>query len=248
MNRYIKADLHRILKRLPRFITLLIVFVVIGNISWSVKDAGEGISVRNITDSFNGVLPYVVFVFGLIEYSYVYAEDFKAKTMQIAIGTGVRRRHVVLAKWIEAAFLVLLDCAVSILILFGAAKWNGVAFTGGPVRDILLYFFFSWLKVVACYALTMPLIFSTQKTTTGMLLFIALDVGLLKSVLELIFNTKALEPLNLARFLLTYLVDIARSRAIAGSFSLLHIAGIVLYLVFGYVLSCVLFKKKELEF
>ena len=248
MNRYIRADLHRILKRLPRAITLVLIFALIGYTSWSVKDAGEGISIRDLTDGINGFVTWIVFFFGLIEYSYVYGEDFKAKTMQLAIGTGIRRRHVVLAKWVEGAFLVLLDCVITLAILFGVAAIRGVSFAGGPMRDIMMYFFFEWVSVLAFYALTMPLVFATQATTGGMLIFIALKTGMISGILKAIFGLKALEPLNLGRFLLTYLVDIARSRAIAGSFSLVHIAVIVIYLVIGYVLTSILFKKKELEF
>lgn len=64
--------------------------------------------------AFAGMLPMF---FGLLVFIAVFSMDFKAKTMQVAIGTGLSRAEVVLAKTVEVFVIT-----VAGIFLFGVVE------------------------------------------------------------------------------------------------------------------------------
>ena len=246
MGRYFRADMHRIFRRIPRYIVLALLLGLLGYIMYSATK--EDITIYQLVDVLVKAVPYVSAAFGLIEYIYVFAEDFKAKTMQIAIGTGISRRKVVMTKWFECGFLCVVDYAVLIALIFAAGGINGISFAGDPAIDVYLLFLFGWIKTFVCIGFTMILVFRVQATTGGMLLYLALCAGVVKLLLETVLDINALKPLGLSSLLFSNLIDTARSRAILGTFSAPHIAGIVIYAVACSIAAWLLFKKRELEF
>lgn len=247
MNRYIRADLHRIFRRISRYIVLVLGFILLGLIIRSTAKT-EGTTVYQIVDLLVKAVPYVAVAFGLVEYLYVYVDDFRAKTIQIAIGTGIRRRHVILAKWIEHGFVCIVDYAVLIAMIFGICGFYGISFSGAPAKDVHILFLFGWLKTFVCIGITMIVVFRTQATTGGLLLYLALCVGLVKGLASIIFEIKAIKPLHLSDYLFSSIIDVAKSRAIVGTVSIPHIAGIAAYIIVCYLAACLLFRKREMEF
>ena len=246
MFRYFHADMHRIFRRIPRYIIFAVLYVALGYIMYSATE--EDVTIYQLVDVLVKAVPYVSVGFGLIEYIYVFVEDFKARTMQIAIGTGISRPQVVLTKWLELGVLCIVDYIILIAIIFIAGGINGISFAGDPAADVYILFIFGWLKTFVCMGFTMILVFSTQATTGGLILYIALSAGIVKAIFEMLLNIDLIKSLGLSSIIFSNLIDTARSRAILGTFSFLHILGIILYAAACYVATCLLFKKRELEF
>ena len=246
MIRYIKADFYRVFTKISRYIVLGLLFILLGVILYAV--AKNNATVYQLVDLLVKAIPYVAVAFGLVEYIYVYVEDFKAKTMQIAIGTGIPRRKVVLTKWVEFGLLCLLDYIVMIALIFIICAFNGLRFEGDSAKDVYILFLFGWLKAFVCVGFTMIVVFRTQATTGGLLLYLALSAGVVKVLLSTIFDLNFLAPLHLSTILFSNLLETARSRAVLGTFSTLHIIGILIYIGVCYLATTLLFRKKELEF
>lgn len=246
MNRYLKADFYRIFGRVSRYITLLILFIAFGAILFAISDGATPYGmVETVTQIVNTV---VVPVFGLVEYGVVYSDDLKAKTMQIAIGTGVSRKKVIFTKWLEIVLLTALDLAVFLLIAFVVSRVRGVVFSGEPLRDVLILSGFSLVKLAGAAAITSILLFGTMNATLGMILFIAAAFGILYFLVSAIITIGPLESLHLDQYLFSSLLEAAKSRAVIGTISVPHIVGIIVYLVVFYLIACRAFRKVELEF
>ncbi len=244
MNNYIRADLHRIFRRVPRHILLVAVFAILAYIGVKVF---TDYTIYEICDLFSKHSSKIFFVFGLIEYAFVYGDDFRARTMQIAIGTGVSRRHVVLAKWLEAMFLCLLDLLCVFVIIIGICAVNGIAFTGDAALDLVIMFFFDLIKIGGAYAFTQIFIFLKQGTGLGMLIFISMYLGIINIIATIVTDSNLLKSFHLEKYMFTAMLNLSRSRLLVGSLSP-ALLGIVVYLVFFYAVTCLIFRKRELEF
>lgn len=245
MIRYMKADLHRISRRIPRYISLLCVFAVLVILMLVIL---KGKTPFEIVDLMTKIVPYLCGIFGLLEYIFVYSDDLKAKTMQIAIGTGISRRRVVLAKWIETAVLCILDILMLIILILVCSALKGAVFSGEPVRDLCILFFFGLIKVLGAVGFTMIFVFWTQNASAGMLLFLAFMLGIVNLLFDSIASIGPLEGLHLSSFLFSNLLDAAKSRLIIGTFSPAYFLGLIIYLAAFYFITVKLFERCELEF
>ena len=246
MNRYMKADFYRIFGRVSRYITLLILFIAFGAFLYIVADGSTPYElVETVTKVVNlAICP----VFGLVEYGVVYSDDIKAKTMQIAIGTGISRKKVIFTKWVEIVILTTLDVIIFLGIAYVISILRNAVFSGEPLRDVLVLSGFSLIKLAGSAAITSILLFGTMNATLGMILFITSAFGILYFIVSAIVTIGPLEALHLDKYLFTSLLEAAKSRAVIGTLSVTHIAGIILYLLVFYFLACKVFKKVELEF
>ena len=246
MNRYMKADFYRIFGRVSRYITLLILFIAFGAFLYIVADGSTPYElVETLTKVVNlAICP----VFGLVEYGVVYSDDIKAKTMQIAIGTGISRKKVIFTKWVEIVILTALDVIIFLGIAYVISILRNAVFSGEPLRDVLVLSGFSLIKLAGSAAITSILLFGTMNATLGMILFITSALGILYFIVSAIVTIGPLEALHLDKYLFTSLLEAAKSRAVIGTLSVTHIAGIILYLLVFYFLACKVFKKVELEF
>ena len=246
MNRYMRADFYRIFGRASRYITLAVLFAAFGAFLYAISDGATPYGmVETVTQIVNlAICP----IFGLVEYGVVYGDDMKAKTMQIAIGTGISRKKVIFTKWVEIMILAIIDVAIFIGIAYVISMIRGAVFSGEPFRDIMILSGFSLLKLAGAAGVTSILLFGTMNTTLGMILFITSSFGILYFLVNALITIGPLEALHLDQYLFTSLLEAAKSRAIIGTFSVPHILGILAYLIVFYLVACKVFKKVELEF
>ena len=245
MINYIKADFNRIGKRIPRYIVLVLALAALAFIMIKLAD---GETVYGIVDILNKAVPFICPVFGIIEFFFVYADDLKAKTMQIAIGRGVSRDRVVMSKWIEHALLCLADLTVLLLEIMICSAIKGAVFSGEPAADVVILMVFGLVKTVGAMGMAMILVFVTENVVLGIITCILASLGIIGAIVGIIITLGPLENLHLDKYLFTNLITTAQSRMIVGTFSVGHILGIVLYLAVFYFAAVLLFKRKELEF
>lgn len=246
MNRYLKADFYRIFGRTSRYITLLIFFAAFAAFLYAISGGATPYGmVETVTQIVNlTVCP----VFGLIEYGVVYGDDLKAKTMQIAIGTGVSRKKVIFTKWVEIMILTTIDTIIFLVIAYIISIVRGAVFSGEPLRDVLVLSGFSIVKIAGSVAITSILLFGTMNATIGMIIFITSAFGILYFLISALVTIGPLESLHLDQYLFTSILEAAKSRAVIGTLSIPHIIGIVVYLLIFFLIACRIFKKVELEF
>ena len=250
MFNYIRADLYRIFHQVFRYIWvgLCIAILVAIQLTSAVKNDLNAIG---FAASVHGCIVAAAVICGVGELAAVFSDDFRAKTMQIAIGNGVSRRHVVLAKLLEMIFLFLLDLLVlTLLLILGGVVVMGLSFTAHPIRQMLVEVFSSALTATLCADVTMILLFYTQKSGFAPILYLVLYVDpvnlILRSFLE--YNEVALR-LHLGDFTMTSLVGAINTQlGLGASFPAKQIILMVIYIVAVYAITCAVFNKRELDF
>lgn len=245
MKRYMNADLHRIFTRVPRYIVLAVLFAAI---FFVITQTSED---KTVYEFISGFISYVNFFFGVIglaEFIFVYADDFKAKTMQVAIGTGISRKRVILTKWAEVAVLMLIDMLVMALLIIVAAAAKGVGFTADVAGQFLILLIFGVIKVIGSVGFTMIFIFWTHNTTVGILIYLVTVSEIVAHLFESVLEAGFLSSLHISSYTFSGLMQLSRARMMAGSFNFWYNFGMILYLAAFFFLTCLVFRRRELEF
>lgn len=247
MLNYIGADIRRILTRIPRAIFMAVIYAVLVAIVITSRESGEFDSVAFVMTfgTFASVMPLAI---GIVELVSIFSADFKAKTMQSAIGNGISRRHVVLSKLLEVIAILLIDMLLLAAIGFLMSGISSIHLTQEQTLEIFARLFSVWLRCCCLMSITMIIMFYSQGTGIAVIFYLLCAAGLLKKLFEVVLSIDFLKKLHLASFLPSSLADTFQTRMILGSFSVERFIGIALYMIAAYFVTVFLFKRRELEF
>lgn len=250
MRNYIRADVKRILQRSSHLFSMLLLFALYVIVLY-LPNRGMQVTSVTLIASACSMLDWLAVFFGLFEMLAVFSEDFKVKTMQVAIGLGVTRNKVVICKLLETIILMVLDCIVIVLLTLVTGSVLGASIAPAVMTDLVLALLVKFLLAQAVVvSITMIVMFMTQSTILSLFVYILIGIGtiyLLLSILPM-FGLTWLENLNLGRLTLSYHVGAFYSRLALGTFDFISFLVIVLYLAIGVFATCKLFQKSELDF
>ncbi len=246
MKNYWKANCKRILSRKPRIIITLLFFIALDGLMIYSSKNQEWNSVA-FMDMLQGYKTILIVALGLIEFIYVYASDLKAKTMQTAIAMGVRRRHVILTKYLDLAVLTIID-----LLILTASELIVGAITGAPLQafqigDLLILIFMTWLSIQAYAGFAIIVTLFLQNAALGGLVYLILSTKQGYNVLSFVFNLKLIRSLKLSGYLLSPSLNKFQAQILTSNFDFLSFILIVFYIAIAFVLCLRVFRKKELN-
>ncbi len=249
MNNYIKADIGRILRKrtflgaVAAFwgLFLLQVFIYF-NPSFTAE-----MYVAKIT-AFTGFFPLIV---GLFVFMCIYADDFKCKSMQIAIGYGTPRRKIIIAKLIESMLLLIVITFITGFLVLGTPLILGLAPTQQQLSYLVLTVVADMLRAIGYIALSTIPVFFTQNAVNGIIVYVLLSSKTVYIILTMILGQELFVNLagDLTQYLYTtQLYDASTLFSQAGQFDFAWIIAPVLYVFIPTIIAIIGFNKKELEF
>ena len=103
--------------------------------------------------------------------------------MQTALGFGISRNKMILARFFECLIL-LIECHVFIMLL--TFLYATICGASGVMAGLTGYLWIVALKILGFLCLAMILVYGTQKPTLGLVLFILLNADLFAFIVELI--------------------------------------------------------------
>lgn len=248
MLKYIRADLYRITRQIPRYV-LLVLFLgayAFGSCAYGVSKEMNGLG---ITTTCSNLLAYMGLALGIVELMAVFADDFRAKTMQVAIGTGISRRHVMLAKLLEVSLLVLIDLLLSVLLLVISCTVAGIRFQPYQFYQMFIYALTTTLTAVVATDVTMIVLFYTQKTGLAPILFLLFYVDPVSVALSPFQANEIVLKLHLTEYTYSALIgELSNQLSLGVSFPLKALIVLCAYLVLFFLLGYTIFSKRELDF
>ena len=249
MKRYIIADLKRLVKRVPRWIiiglgiVLPVIILCVMSITSDEPMTGSGYAT-----SAKVALQFCGLLFGLFEISYIYGDDFKAKSMQIAIGSGISRRRIVNTKWVTTMIVVAFDLIALAIPLIITGFFTSHGFSATDIGGILLCGVSTWLTNISVVGVCAILIFAMQGTGLGVLLYLAIQFSLFEKILDMISSLCHIERFHLSSYELCSLNNVFAARLELGRIHFSSLLGILIYMAISFVLTVLIFRKRELEF
>ena len=252
MLNYIRADYKRILTRVPRVIFLILFEIVFAGYvihSWS-KAAGNftSVSLMNSASTFFAI--WFNYTICLVDFVQGFNYDFRAKTIQVALGLGVSRLKVVMAKLIQLSLVMLTDLAVTFVVLGGLSVFTGIYLNPQQFGYLLLNGL-NCVVLVACSAgLLMPLIFRTQSMVLALFGFFILVPGFHTGAVRLAVRLapEFVQRMELDQYFHDNCINLAFTNAIQGAFQLWPILFSIAWFAIGIYLTWISFRKMELDF
>ena len=188
---------------------------------------------------------------GIPIFSAIYTDDFKSRSMQIAIGRGVSRTKMMLARFLETLILV-----VEWHIIFSIIALICGLIDGGSTSQMLSCIGSIWetsIKMIVYLSLSLLFVYGTLNPTAGLVFYIIFVVNVLDTIFAFI---------DMIPFLSEHGIEISKFFPANACSNLtvaisqgngLHIftwgLGVVLgYIILPLVISIIIFNKKELEF
>ncbi len=248
MQDYLKADLNRLFHRVPIWIVwaLFMVGITVITVIFSWQ---EYFNYASLGDEIELVLSMAVPLLVAFQLNFIFEEDLQAKTMQIVLGRGLERRHLILAKWLEMAVFVLVDILSIELLMLGIGAINGVFLKSQAIMVVLAASLSSGLLVMVMVSILMIFIYRSLHLGVGQLIFLLLCFRPLSRLAGFLVGKYTwLASINLESFFPGFnLVNFAEGMK-AGTFHGKQLMVVLIYLVLALLLACRCFKKKELDF
>ncbi len=248
MKNYIIAELYRLRRRRPRLVLLFLVYVAI-ILSLSYIRSQLTWNTVAFIGTFEGSFGVAGLFVCLVEFLFVYASDFKAGIMQAAIGRGMSRAQVVLAKYLEIAIVNAMSLGVLWLLILGFGFATGARPGGGQILEMLVVYVVGLLNEVICTGIVACVLFLLQNAGIAAVIYAALFWDPLQLLFSLLSSKfKFIVSLHLRDFCFTVVTERFEARLILGQFDFLAFLLMVLYILAAYFVTVWIFKKKELEF
>lgn len=245
---YLKADLWRINRRIPRILAFVI-YLLIGVTITVIRSNQKSFNFIKLGDVMTSVFQILPFFLAMVNFYFVFEDDFQVKTMQAAIGRGIKRFQIVLIKWCEMIFLSFIDCMALFVLMCGVGLSKGIILKGSAVFHVTAQMCVTLLNIGVMTALVMIVIFQIMQLGLTQLLFIILvikPVSLFIGYQEMVNETMA--KINLSRFLVGSNLDALKISLESGRFDLWNFVVTLVYWAIGIGAAYLLFRKKELDF
>ena len=249
MMNYLSADLRRILHKqsfLGSVGAFAVLFAVLVFIYFNPSFTAE-MYVAKAT-SFLSFFPLIIGVFVFLS---VYADDFKCRSMQVAIGYGMPRGRIILAKLLESAAL-LLGTAV---LVGGLALCTPVVLGLKPDPQQLLSLALTvaaeMFRALGYLELSAVPVFFCQDAVGGVVAYVLLASKTVYIVLSMVLGQPFLADTlgDLTRYLYTAQLYTVKADLLGGEpVILLFVTALLAYIVLPTVIAVMGFRKKELEF
>ncbi len=249
MRRLIWGDFRRILgKKSVGIIFILCLLFIVGrvNLLYAAYDKSPFAAVKYLIQS----LPMVSTIIILVIFNAVYADDFKSMSFVTAIGRGIPRAKVVIAKLIVIAILMtviytVMTVLLNVLVMVPSGGFNHTLTVAWYTTIYVAVY-----KSYGYIALASLVLYLTNNIPLGSVVLVLLHIVMEFStqVLKLI---KFLNPLHLDRLNYAGLADNAAADFMMGAYVagiLKLLFGLGVYLTIVIIATNVLFEKKELEF
>ena len=148
------------------------------NLADSKETSGKALRfLDNISIAFS-MMPFLI---GIPIYQAVFTDDFKSRTMQTAIGRGISRRRLILARFYEVIAMLVEACVIFTVVGIIAGFILGASISGIALMVGKLWF--DSILIVANLSIAMLILYMSQSTTGGLVMYILMAADVFRLLL-----------------------------------------------------------------
>lgn len=241
MKNLIKADLVRISRKWVLYLFLLIPLVMILFKLQNIKPENSFDYLNNLSIYFDY---HGCFFFSMASMIAVYGDELRTGAMQTAIGRGLSRTKLILAKFLDCVILLFLQFTVLTIFVLITNKAAGIITSGADNLNIVMSALLCGLLPSCSYvAISALFIYTMWNAAVGFIAAFGLSI-LAPIILGFV---KQLLKINLSDYWIRTLMDDSLNKFLMGSFDFALLPAIVVYIVLPLALTVFLFRRKELE-
>lgn len=249
MRNYLAADIRRVLHK-PSFLGACATFAGLFFLLVFLY-FNPGFTADQYVAKISAFLSFFPLLVGLFVFMAVYADDFKCRSMQVAIGYGIPRGRIVLGKLLETAVLLLCAAAALEVLVTATPIVLGLAPDFRHLESLTLTLLAETLRALGYTALATVPVFFSQNAVNGSIVYVLLASKTVYIALTLLLGQDFVQNTvgDLTKYLYTSQLYTARDLLLGNA----PFAVPLLWAVLGYVvlptgIAAGAFYKKELEF
>lgn len=246
MNNYLKADFYRIMTKKVRIVLMLLLGIVdFIHVYVRAQTAPNVIEATNKIGDMDFVYLNIIMLVNIL---ISFRDDLRAKSMQAALGNGVKRYQVVLVKWINLVLMAALDTTFLTILQFIPLVARNRLASSFVVGRVLLSQFEAVFIIAIATALTLIVLFQTQKALFGVLAYTYLTLDMTSAIITMAISNKLVQKLQLWNIGAVNQMETFLTKLSFGQFDFRNFIMIAFYFALGLGGAIYLFRKKELEF
>lgn len=249
MRRLLKGDIRRILrKNIFAIFFVLMLLLDVGVCCFTYfRRLHTGFAF--VSDQVM-VFPLIFFVFSLVVFLGVYADEFKSMTMIGVIGRGFSREKMVIVKFIDSLLLLILQTGGFALVLFIGIKLSPLSLSPEEMKFLFVKIAIETFLALGYMTMAAFMFYLTNNTAVAVFSLIGLTF-LVGFGLKIANISPVLRILHLDRYYLSGLAGSAFSDIIIGNGAAaagIMLAAGVIYIGGALLITTLYFSKKELDF
>ena len=249
MRRLLKGDIRRILRKNIFAIFFVLMILLDAGVCCFTYARRLHTGFAFVNDQVM-VIPVIFFVFSLVVFMGVYADEFKSMTMIGVIGRGFSREKMVLVKFIDSVLLLLLQTGGFALVLFIGIKISPLNLSADEMRYLFVKIALETFLVLGYMTMAAFMFYLTNNTAVAVFSLIGLSF-LVGFGLKIANISPVLRVLHLDRYYLSGLGGSAFADIIIGNGAAaagILIVAALIYIGGALLGTAVYFSKKELDF
>lgn len=249
MRNLIKADIDRILRRKIIWIILVIMFIILAYNSVGKIDEAPDIDLAFTVSICHGI-SYVGLLIGIMLVLNIYGDDFKSMTFIRAIGRGISRPKLILARLLDTLLILINIYIVGGIYTFILNLALGVHLSS----EMATYIFLQYASIVMCTTCSVVIaaaaFYLTENATLGIIAYLSADL-LIPLALEFVKLFPNVSKYHLERYYFTGLSSSMVTDFMIGATGdgiLKAVCIIAVYILGATAATILLFNRKELDF
>lgn len=246
MNRYVNADLHRIITKRRYLLMVLLEFVIAAAAAVIVSLGGAD----SYTESISTYINYLPLIFGLPLFVSIFSMDVRARTFETAVVRGVRRGSIVIGKFVEVLLLALINFAIVGAILYAVPAVMTTGIGGSGLKAIIFLELGAFLETICFAAISMIPMLGGLSPEIGSILYVLLSTEALNLLITKLLSLSILPAaasgvsLGLLTNLVTSFTGTLMNDGTVEPVRLVLI--LVIYIVLPLLITAMAFRKKKI--
>ena len=261
MSAVIFADIRRVMRKKSFIIMLILECLLIVGFTAAIIAGIDSLNAQVSVEEQISIEPNVAFVsftvmmiggvgpllLGLPIFLAVFSDDFRSHALQMAIGSGLSRKKLILARFTETVILTIVITVFMFIAAFISGLIQGMDMQ--IIGEACVKSLIDMITMVCYLAICLIPVYGTQNTTLGMILYILLEAGVVGTVLNALRSgIPQIKDIHIEWLLPDKLIN---DVAMSGDYSWGWVVWIivpVVYIAIPVWVAMILFRKKELEF
>ena len=246
MGSCFKADIIRLHKKPSMIVFMCIQIFLFAAFIVVIQLLAEEFGGSNAASGIAGGAGSAGLFVGIPAYLAVIKDDFKSRSMQVAIGFGIPRSRMVICRFLEICMIFAEIFVVQTILgfIFGIVSGYDMGQTAGALADMWI----GLIPTISHVAIALLVVYTAMNHTLGLVIYIVLELGLVDMVLSLIKMVPFLRDIKID--FSNYWVDGVISNALDQPVmqeALYVLITLAVYVVLPVIAAAAVFKKKELE-
>lgn len=246
MKNYLSADLHRIGKKKFRIFLVLVLAIIDIATTFSGILSDKNIILLTCEIGKSDLLYFYVIM--LVNLMISFRDDIHAKSMQAALGTGLKRSEIVFVKWLSLAMISFSDLLflflVQLIPRMVTHKLAGSFVVANAIKGQFSYF----MTILVVLPLVMIVIFQTQKAILGVLFYVYLTLNCTSGIISMAASNPIVQRFQLWKIGTMDQVSDFLTKLTFGQFDIRNFLMLAIYFAIGFGGTIYLFRRKELDF